>query len=76
MIISLSPKPACLALLLCLAAGAAHASPPMDLNLTRWAENASFKAQSASFLPGSDGTRRLAASVKAGLLLLDRKSVV
>ncbi|WP_044344835.1 phytase [Pseudomonas meliae] len=73
MIISLSPKPACLALLLCLAAEAAHASPPMDLNLTRWAENASFKAQSASFLPGSDGTRRLAASVKAGLLLLDEQ---
>ncbi|GAB0079977.1 phytase [Pseudomonas syringae pv. tomato] len=71
MMISLSPKPACLTLLLGLLAGAAHASPPTDLSLTRWAEKTAFKAQSAAFLPGSDGARRLAASVKAGLLLLD-----
>ncbi|KPW91178.1 Phytase domain-containing protein, partial [Pseudomonas syringae pv. coryli] len=71
--ISLSPKPVCLALLLCLAAGTAQAASPMDLNLTRWAENASFKAQSVAFLPDSDGSRRLAASVKAGLLLLDEQ---
>ncbi len=73
MMISLSPKPVCLALLLCLAAGAAQASSPMDLSLTRWAENASFKAQSVAFVPGSDGSRRLAASVKTGLLLLDEQ---
>ncbi|RMM07355.1 Phytase domain protein [Pseudomonas caricapapayae] len=73
MMISLSPKPVCLALLLYLAGGAAHASPPVDLNLARWAENEPFKAQSAVFLPGSDGARRLAASVKAGLLLLDEQ---
>ncbi|KWS60340.1 MULTISPECIES: phytase [Pseudomonas syringae group] len=71
MMISLSPKPACLTLLLGLFAGAAHASPPTDVSLTRWAEKTVFKAQSAAFLPGSDGARRLAASVKAGLLLLD-----
>ncbi|EKG31533.1 phytase [Pseudomonas avellanae] len=71
MMISLSPKPACLTLLLGLLAGAAHASPPTDVSLTRWAEKTVFKAQSAAFLPGSDGARRLAASVKAGLLLLD-----
>ncbi|MDU8432739.1 phytase [Pseudomonas syringae pv. actinidifoliorum] len=71
MMISLSPKPACLMLLLGLLAGAAHASPPTDVSLTRWAEKTVFKAQSAAFLPGSDGARRLAASVKAGLLLLD-----
>ncbi|MGN2436263.1 phytase [Pseudomonas syringae] len=71
MMISLSPKPACLTLLLGLLAAAAHASPPTDLSLTRWAEKTAFKAQSAAFLPGSDGARRLAASVKAGLLLLD-----
>ncbi|GBH10720.1 3-phytase [Pseudomonas syringae pv. actinidiae] len=41
------------------------------MSLTRWAEKTVFKAQSAAFLPGSDGARRLAASVKAGLLLLD-----
>ncbi|EPM69413.1 phytase domain-containing protein [Pseudomonas syringae pv. theae ICMP 3923] len=71
MMISLSPKPACLMLLLGLLAGAAHASPPTDVSLTRWAEKTVFKAQSAALLPGSDGARRLAASVKAGLLLLD-----
>ncbi|KPC33705.1 Phytase domain-containing protein [Pseudomonas syringae pv. cilantro] len=71
MMISLSPKPACLMMLLSFAAGVVQASPPADLNLTRWAENTSFKAQSVAFLPGSDGARRLAASVKAGLLLLD-----
>ncbi|WP_059004048.1 phytase [Pseudomonas syringae] len=71
MMISLSPKPACLTLLMGLLAGAAHASPPTDVSLTRWAEKTVFKAQSATFLPGSDGARRLGASVKAGLLLLD-----
>ncbi|KPB71657.1 phytase [Pseudomonas cannabina] len=71
MMISLSPKSACLMLLLSLAAGVVQASPPTDLNLTRWAENTPFKAQSVAFLPGSEGARRLAASVKAGLLLLD-----
>ncbi|WP_122222685.1 phytase [Pseudomonas syringae group genomosp. 3] len=71
MMISLSPKPVCLMLLLSLAAGLVQASPPIDLNLTRWAENTPFKAQSVAFLPSSDGARRLAASVKAGLLLLD-----
>ncbi|GKQ44537.1 phytase [Pseudomonas syringae] len=71
MMISLSPKPACLTLLMGLFAGASHASPPTDVSLTRWAEKTVFKAQSATFLPGSDGARRLAASVKAGLLLLD-----
>ncbi|WP_439851011.1 phytase [Pseudomonas syringae] len=71
MMISLSPRPAGLMLLLSLAAGVAQASPPTDLNLTRWAEKASFKAQSVAFVPGSDGARRLAASVKGGLLLLD-----
>ncbi|WP_024645545.1 phytase [Pseudomonas syringae] len=71
MMISLSPKPAGLMLLLSLAAGVVQAAPPIDLNLTRWAEKAAFKAQSVAFLPGSDGARRLAASVKGGLLLLD-----
>ncbi|AHG40762.1 3-phytase [Pseudomonas syringae CC1557] len=71
MMISLSPKPAGLMLLLSLAAGVVQAAPPTDLNLTRWAEKAAFKAQSVAFLPGSDGARRLAASVKGGLLLLD-----
>ncbi|EPM97366.1 phytase domain-containing protein, partial [Pseudomonas syringae pv. actinidiae ICMP 18804] len=54
MMISLSPKPACLMFLLGLLAGAAHASPPTDVSLTRWAEKTVFKAQSAAFLPGSD----------------------
>ncbi|MCI3946102.1 3-phytase [Pseudomonas syringae] len=71
MMISLLPKPARLLLLLSLIAGVVQASPPTDLNLTRWAENMPFKAQSAAFMPGSDGTRRLAASVKAGLSMLD-----
>ncbi|KTB88110.1 phytase [Pseudomonas syringae] len=71
MMISLSPRPAGLMLLLSLAAGVAQASPPTDLNLTRWAEKAPFKAQSVAFVPGSDGARRLAASIKGGLLLLD-----
>lgn len=64
MMISVLPKTLCLTLLSGLMAAVAQASPPLDLNLTRWAENEPFKAQSLTFLPGSDGTQRLAASVK------------
>ncbi|WP_122490611.1 phytase [Pseudomonas viridiflava] len=71
MMISVLPKTLCLTLLSGLMAAVAQASPPLDLNLTRWAENEPFKAQSLTFLPGSDGTQRLAASVKSGLLMLD-----
>ena len=71
MMISVLPKTLCLTLLSGVMAAVAQASPPLDLNLTRWAENEPFKAQSLTFLPGSGGTQRLGASVKSGLLMLD-----
>ncbi|WP_122318462.1 phytase [Pseudomonas cichorii] len=71
--ISLPHKAGCLLLSIGLMAGAAQASAVPGLSLERWAESESFKAQSVAFLPGSDGSKRLAASVKSGLLLLDDK---
>ncbi|MFJ4142817.1 phytase [Pseudomonas sp. NPDC089734] len=71
--ISLPHKTGCLSLMIGLLAGAVQASPAPELSLGRWAESEPFKAQSVAFLPGSDGTKKLAASVKSGLLLLDDK---
>ncbi|MCV4286498.1 phytase [Pseudomonas capsici] len=71
--ISLPRKTGCLSLLIGLITGAAQAAPTPEMNIVRWAESEPFKAQSVEFLPGSDGTKRLAASVRSGLLLLDEK---
>ncbi|MBX8515632.1 phytase [Pseudomonas cichorii] len=71
--ISLPRKTGCLSLLIGLMAGAVQAAPTPEMSIARWAENEPFKAQSVGFLPGSDGTKRLAASVRTGLLLLDDK---
>ncbi len=71
--ISLPRKAGCLSLLIGLITGAAQAAPTPEMNIVRWAESEPFKAQSVEFLPGSDGTKRLAASVRSGLLLLDEK---
>ncbi|QHF03078.1 phytase [Pseudomonas asturiensis] len=75
MMISVLPKTLCLTLLSGLMAAAAQASPPLELTLTRWAENEPFRAQSMAFIPGSEGTQRLAASIKNGLLLLDEQGL-
>ncbi|MCV4272793.1 phytase [Pseudomonas capsici] len=71
--ISLPRKTGYLSLLIGLITGAAQAAPTPEMNIVRWAESEPFKAQSVEFLPGSDGTKRLAASVRSGLLLLDEK---
>ncbi|MBX8508896.1 phytase [Pseudomonas cichorii] len=71
--ISLPRKTGCLSLLIGLMSAAAQAAPTPEMNIMRWAESEPFKAHSVGFLPGSDGTKRLAASVKTGLLLLDEK---
>ena len=64
-------KPRLLPLLACLTAGSVQAATDIAApTLQQWSTS---KAQALSFLPGSTGDERLAASKREGLLLLDKQ---
>ena len=64
-------KPRILPLLACLTAGSVQAATDIAApTLQQWSTS---KAQALSFLPGSTGDERLAASKREGLLLLDKQ---